>query len=550
MGLARGMMTTAIHYLGHAGFIVEHQGVSVLIDPWFYPAFLQSWFPYPDNRDQLQRVLHGRFDYLYVSHAHEDHYDERLLRALDRSITVVVPHYRSQGMVRRFKVLGFTRMVALDHRQSHTLVPGLVATMYLDTSHKEDSGLLLEAGGFRLLDLNDCNTPMSELPGDIDLLAAQYSGAMWYPNCYDYPPDVMAQKVDSVRQGLMDTLYRKVRLTAVRRYVPCAGPACFLDPVLERYNDRSRTIFPLWEDVSRQFASACPDVDVLRIHAGDTIRVDAATRATVVERAAGCHSGEDLVAYRERRRDEWGAFYAAPQTPVTTDELEAYFAALQRQTTAFLADFRKDVRLVADGRIWSVHLGQSGRAVIEHEEPFDAEYTFTLEPRVLRAIVGGRTGWEEALLSMRIGLHRHPDVFDLRLMGLLRYGNEPVQIRQMLREQDNTETIERDGLRMQRFCPHAGEDLTHALICDGIVECPRHHWRWDARTGACVSGGALDLRFEVLAPDHPSLQRGVQGALHRGTRGPAPQVSYPLGARQPLFSDHESDERDEVDESE
>jgi UDP-MurNAc hydroxylase len=106
---------------------------------------------------------------------------------------------------------------------------------------------------------------------------------------------------------------------------------------------------------------------------------------------------------------------------------------------------------------------------------------------------------------MRLGLHREPDVFDLTFMGLLRYGNHPAQTMQMLRERQNTETIERDGLRLQRFCPHAGEDLTFAEIGDGRIECPRHHWIWDARTGACVDKASIDLRVEVLDPDSPVL---------------------------------------------
>lgn len=100
------MSRTALYYLGHAGFIAEHHGVRILVDPWFYPAFLHSWFPYPDNRDMLDEVVGKPFDFLYVSHAHEDHYDERLLQMLDRSITVIVPRYRSKTMVRRFASLG------------------------------------------------------------------------------------------------------------------------------------------------------------------------------------------------------------------------------------------------------------------------------------------------------------------------------------------------------------------------------------------------------------------------------------------------------------
>jgi UDP-MurNAc hydroxylase len=82
-------------------------------------------------------------------------------------------------MMRRFQGLGFDNVIALDHQQSCPLAADFVATMYLDTSHKEDSGLLLDMSGFRFLDLNDCNTPMSELPKEVDVLAAQFSGAMW-----------------------------------------------------------------------------------------------------------------------------------------------------------------------------------------------------------------------------------------------------------------------------------------------------------------------------------------------------------------------------------
>jgi UDP-MurNAc hydroxylase len=68
----------------------------------------------------------------------------------------------------------------------------------------------------------------------------------------------------------------------------------------------------------------------------------------------------------------------------------------------------------------------------------------------------------------------------------------------MVREFNAKETIERDGFRMQRFCPHAGEDLTYAIVRDGVVECPRHHWKWDARTGKCIEGGKIALRIESI----------------------------------------------------
>jgi UDP-MurNAc hydroxylase len=365
--------------------------------------------------------------------------------------------------------------------------------------------LLLDIDGFRFLDLNDCNTPMSELPKNINLLTAQFSGAMWYPNCYDYPPCIMREKVTAVRRGLMDTLYRKVRLTGACAYVPSAGPACFLDPALERYNDRSETIFPHWEDVAGDFASACPDVAVLRVYPGDNIQIT--DGRPTINRMPGVRPQEDLTRYREHRREEWGEFYTSPDKPVTPDELEAYFSTLQLRNKHLTHDFCKDIALVSGENTWKVRVGGlMEHFVLEGEESYYPEYKLIVSPRVLRAIVEDKIDWEEALLSMRVGLHRDPDVFDLKFMSLLRYGNEPAQTLQLVREQNITETIERDGLRLQRFCPHAGEDLADAIISNGIIECPRHHWRWDARTGECVSGGTLRLRVEMLYPDAPALR--------------------------------------------
>jgi UDP-MurNAc hydroxylase len=497
---------SSIRYLGHAGFVVEHAGVRLLIDPWFYPAFLGAWFPFPDNRSLLPLVTGCRFDVLYVSHAHEDHFDRRLLECLDRDMTVLVPRYRSKVMVRQFTAMGFRNLLVLGHREQHALADDFTVTMLLDTSHKEDSGVLLDLAGYRFLDLNDCNTPMSELPGDVDLLSAQYSGAMWYPNCYDYPADVMAHKVSSVRASLMDTLIRKVRLTGARAYLPSAGPACFLDPVLQRYNDRVSTIFPVWADVSGEFSAACPDTKVLEAAPGDILELTRGGLPRLLASGADVLPADQesyLADYRERRSDEWQAFYAMPAEPVTAMEVEEYFRRLQRWNVRFLRDYRKDIRLVSDGVYWGIRLGRLAEQFVFEDDPADPDYTLQIPPRVLRAVLAGVTGWEEALLSMRLTLRRTPDVFDLTLMSLLRYGNHPAQTMQLVRERERTETIERDGLRMQRYCPHAGEDLTHATVSGGIVECPRHHWKWDARTGRCLDGGELWLRVEPLAAPAP-----------------------------------------------
>jgi len=511
-----------IEYLGHAGFAVTFAGKSVLIDPWFYPAFLGSWFPFPDNRFLATPLAARKFDYLYVSHTHEDHFDQRFLEGLNREVQIICPAYRSKALLKRFRTLGFTRIKPLAHKQGVELAPDFRATVLLDTSHKEDSGLLLDMGSYRFLDLNDCNTALSELPSDIDLLAAQFSGAMWYPNCYDYPPDVMAQKVARVRADLLAMLVKKIEITGARTYLPCAGPPCFLDPALARFNDRDRTIFPNWKDVESDFRAACLGPRVIEIQPGDCVRVtDGVPR---LSEYADARPTDNLADYAESRRAEWQAFYADAERPVTHAEVVSYFGTLQRRNQHLLHDFSKTVKLAADGRAWTIRLGQLAEDfAIEGEEPYPADYGLEMSNRVLRAILDGPVGWEEALLSLRVRLRRDPDVFDSRLMGLLRYGNEPAQTLQMSQEMNREEMIERYGVRMQRFCPHAGEDLAFGTVCNGVIECPRHRWKWDAKTGECIEGGNLKLRVEQVGcraagatPERPTRPDPATETVVRG----------------------------------
>ena len=106
MSKTTGSADSFVRYLGHAGFVVTYGDVRLLIDPWFFPAFLGPVFPFPDNRHLLPEATGECFDALYLSHLHQDHFDERLLERLDRDLTVIVPQYRSKAMVRRLRAMG------------------------------------------------------------------------------------------------------------------------------------------------------------------------------------------------------------------------------------------------------------------------------------------------------------------------------------------------------------------------------------------------------------------------------------------------------------
>jgi nitrite reductase/ring-hydroxylating ferredoxin subunit len=56
-----------------------------------------------------------------------------------------------------------------------------------------------------------------------------------------------------------------------------------------------------------------------------------------------------------------------------------------------------------------------------------------------------------------------------------------------------------------RYCPHAGEDLTHgAVVQDGVLRCLGHNFDFDLATGRCLNARCepLPVRSAASASTH------------------------------------------------
>jgi nitrite reductase/ring-hydroxylating ferredoxin subunit len=51
------------------------------------------------------------------------------------------------------------------------------------------------------------------------------------------------------------------------------------------------------------------------------------------------------------------------------------------------------------------------------------------------------------------------------------------------------------------FCPHQGAPLADGTLCNHVVECERHGWQFDVRTGECLTVPEKIETYEVVVRD-------------------------------------------------
>jgi UDP-MurNAc hydroxylase len=506
-----------ITYLGHAGFFVETEETILIMDAWVsnHGAFDGGWFQFPCNHQMGDFVVNKltlnsdrKNVYVYVSHEHKDHFDKQFLKRIDGfNFKYIIPRFRRTLLFDEIRSFTKNEIVLCEDEQILTIGSDEKLIIFSDDSElNRDSAIFFESGGRNFLNLNDCKIQdrlglIHKNFGDIDVLAAQYSGATWHPTCYEYPEEEYLRISRRKVRTKFENTARAIELCKAKCYIPSAGPPCFLDPDTIYINFEKENIFPreskLISYLERRLRNSTTSVQWMTpedaLVVSDEINFEKGPNPIILD-----SDFHDYIIDYSKKYDD---FFKRLKKPLDGDKFDDLLKFLMLEFKLKLDNFKFRKRIERP-----LYISFFDSTDIIKVDFYDGtvfltdsivdlnHYSMRVNASDIQRIMDGFLTWEDYALSFRMKLNREPDVFQTLIQGFLILEKDDLNFfcDSVLKLENTNEkiTVEVGGCkyRINRFCPHQGADMRYSWEEDNkYIVCPRHGWKFDiSNDGECL----------------------------------------------------------------
>lgn len=506
---------------GHASMLIETAAGTILCDPWVNPAYFASWFPFPDN-SQLDWDALGNCDYLYVSHLHRDHFDEKNLRErISKDTTVLLPEYPTTELEDELRAVGFTKFIKTTSGEVTELDNGVKVMIQALTSPTDgpigDSSLWVEdADGIRLLNQNDARpTDLAAFKklGHIHAHLLQFSGAIWYPMVYELPDAAKTAFGKQKRERQFDRSLRYIDDGAASHVFPIAGPPCFLDDDLWQFNDihgDPGNIFPDQQVYADYLSDNGHDNNVILLPGtvADVTAEGCQVRQPVDDvRGFFDNKEQHLRDYRERQQPVLEAAKRSWEHPEIDvfSEVKRRFEPLMAEAEFISAGINGPVRFdltsATSGEVVESVLFDFVSREVRRYDGEKCRYRFSTQRRLVEHLIfTDEVDWVNSLfLSCRFSAARIGQYNEFVYTFFKCLSEERINYAEgwYAEQRPDEENIHLQGWVVQRRCPHLKADLSRfGKIEDGVLTCQMHGWKWNLNTGKCLTSVGHGIRAE------------------------------------------------------
>lgn len=511
-----GVLQMRVTGLGHAGLLIETRTSRILCDPWVNPAYFQSWYPCPDNRE-LDWGSVTEVDYLYISHRHQDHLDKELLASyVHPSTPVLLPDYPLTTLRKTLTSLGFTNQITPPAGAPFPIGGDrILINPQIGPSDGPigDSTLSVSDGTATILNQNDTHlTNLSSIRsfGPYTAHFLQHTGALWWPMVYDLPLKAKQHFALLKRKSQRTRALRYARDIEASHVFPFAGPPMFLDPDLIGYNgtgDRGESIFEdpdvfldlLRDETSttqghRFFPGTVVDMDDDSVTVTQSLYPE--EQINRISRDWGAYRREQILLRQRPLAETEHAGHTSTCTnhtvlPALIDWIEPLMRAAPSVCEAINGALEISIQ---DERVLFDFPARTIRAARADKTP----YRFTLPHTLVCSVITDREpDWCNSIfLSLRFKASRVGKFNQALYAFFSSLDNERMEyVESWYAKRDDTNaTFTAGGWTIQRRCPHAGADLSQTgSISGNTLTCRVHGWQFDLETGRCIAGGAAEI---------------------------------------------------------
>lgn len=131
-----------ILFQNHSSLLLQHGDEYLLTDPWYNQPAFGSWLPAfaPYIHPTYLAALDERLSIL-ISHAHDDHFDDRLLEIFNKNTHIITGDFRSPSVINRLKRIGFENISTVGENEVE--FSGLKLSSYIVEEFSHDDAMYL-----------------------------------------------------------------------------------------------------------------------------------------------------------------------------------------------------------------------------------------------------------------------------------------------------------------------------------------------------------------------------------------------------------------------
>lgn len=481
----------------HACLEVKLNDFTLICDPWLEGnAFLGAWIPFPPP---VSKVIDLKADAVWISHEHSDHFHEPTLSKFNKNIPIYVPHFPNRRMEEKLKKLGFRNIVSVKFGEPVKLTKDFTITTYEPASLWNDALVLIEAGDFRILNLNDTgiNRVIAKKIGKVDLIASSFSpGASGYPLTWTHLSDEQKRGImENAREGMLKMIQQSMDIYGAKYFLPFASYFSLWHKQHKKYIDlmAKNTL----QDVLNYFENT--HVKVIDLLPGDSWDVEE-NAFNKLERPTNLFEKNFLLEYIQSKDFSSSYNEIAPQKKkINQTEIEQYFLNLNDvPEMIFCEDVSVQVNSVSDSEIITVFFEIfKGKLNIVNaiESP---NLVFNIPGHLLKYLIDENESWDEPIIGYWCEFSRNPDVYHADFWRLLQ---APYYKKNMRIVADDSQSFISKKSNIAKTLETYGEDAERILSRYGLYCSACQYAPYENIENAAIIHGLSDEKISRLVKE-------------------------------------------------